>query len=241
MRPTHLYKLPQTNVAAPASLAPYASIHPDSPHLNVRFGQTTFNAEGRESRGTLFSRVMHWPGGASGVTIGRGYDMGSRTRLQVISELTYAGMSPTDAAFYGDAAGLRGENAARFVRSHVGASPILSLPAQRRLFEEVTATETLADIRRILAKPDLQSKYGIVTWEGLSSYAQEVLFDLRYRGDYTPETRTRIQPLLVSGDDAALRGVMNDVSYWRRLGVPAERIRERAAIPLSDEVARRVG
>jgi len=165
--------------------------------------------------------------------------MGSRTRLQVISELTYAGMSPADAAFYGDAAGLRGENAARFVRSHVGASPILSLPAQRKLFEDVTAAETLADIRRILAKPDLQSKYGIVTWEGLSSYAQEVLFDLRYRGDYTPETRTRIQPHIVSGNDAGLRVVMNDVPYWGRLGVPAERIRERAALPLSDEVARR--
>lgn len=167
--------------------------------------------------------------------------MGNRTRLQVISELTYAGMSPNDAAFYGDAAGLRGENAARFVRSHVGASPILSLPAQRKLFEEVTATETLADIRRILAKPDLQLKYGAVTWEGLSSYAQEVLFDLRYRGDYTPETRTRIQPLLASGNDTALRAAMNDVPYWRRLGVPSERIRERAALLQSEEMVRRVG
>lgn len=241
MRPTHLFKLPQPIVTPPASLVPYASIHPDSPHLKVRFGQITFDAEGRESRGSLFSRVMHWPGGASGVTIGRGYDMGSRTRLQVISELTYAGMSPNDAAFYGDAAGLRGESAARFVRSHVGGSPILSLPTQRKLFEEVTATETLADVRRILAKPDLQSKYGIVTWEGLSSYAQEILFDLRYRGDYTPETRTRIQPLLVSGNDAALQAVMNDVPYWSRLGVPAERIRERAALPHREEMARQAG
>lgn len=167
--------------------------------------------------------------------------MGNRTRLQVISELTYAGMSPDDAAFYGDAAGLRGGNAARFVRSNLGASPILSLPAQRKLFEEVTATETLGDLRRILSKPDLQLKYGAVTWEGLSSYAQEVLFDLRYRGDYTPETRARLQPLLVSGNDAALRAAMNDVPYWSRLGVPPERIRERAALPLRDEMARRAG
>ena len=241
MRPTHPYRPPQPHIPPPAPLAPYASIHPDSPHLTVRFGQITFNAEGRENRGSLFSRVMHWPGGASGVTIGRGYDMGNRTRLQVISELTYAGMSPNDAFFYGDAAGLRGESAARFVRSHVGASPVLSLPAQRRLFEEVTATETIADIRRILAKPDLQSKYGIVAWEDLSSYAQEILFDLRYRGDYTPETRARIQPLLVSGNDPALRAAMTDVQYWSRLGVPTERIRERAAIPHGEEMARRAG
>jgi len=241
MRPTNLYSPRLPNVTTPASLAPYASIHPNSPHLTVRFGQVTFNAEGRESRGLSFSRVMHWPGGASGVTIGRGYDMGSRTRLQIISELTYAGMSPDDAAFYGEAAGLRGESAARFVQAHVGESPVLSLPGQRRLFEEITATETIADIKRILAKPDLHSRYGIVTWEGLSSYAQELLFDLRYRGDYTPQTRSRIQPLLVSGNDAALQAAMNDVPYWSRLGVPAERIRERAAIPHSEEMARRAG
>jgi hypothetical protein len=150
-------------------------------------------------------------------------------------------MSPDDAAFYGEAAGLRGESAARFVQAHVGESPVLSLPAQRRLFEEITATETIADIKRILAKPDLHSRYGIVTWEGLSSYAQELLFDLRYRGDYTPQTRSRIQPLLVSGNDAALQAAMNDVPYWSRLGVPAERIRERAAIPHSEEMARRAG
>jgi len=229
MRPSNLYFIPNRDVR-PATLMPYTSLQPRHPDLQVSFGQSTFDAEGREARGQHFSRVMHWPGGASGVTLGRGYDMGQRTRLQIISELRHAGMSAEEATFFGDAAGLRGERAAKFVKAKTIESPILSISAQRKLFEKITTPETIADIRRILAKPDVRSTYGNVTWETLSSYAQEVLFDLRFRGDYTPETRKVIQPLIVSGDDEGLRAAINDTAYWAARKVPAERVRARANI-----------
>lgn len=229
MRPSNLYFIPNRDVR-PATLMPYASLQPNHPDLQVTFGQSTFDAEGREARGQHFSRVMHWPGGASGVTLGRGYDMGQRTRLQIISELRHAGMSADEAAFFGDAAGLRGERAATFVRSKTIESPILSISAQRKLFEKITTPETIADIRRLLAKADVVATYGSVTWENLSPYAQEVLFDLRFRGDYTPETRKVIQPLLAQGDDEGLRRVMTDTAYWAARKVPAERVRLRANI-----------
>ncbi len=52
--------------------------------LIVPYGQLTFDAEGNDIDDELhplskyFSRVAHWPGGVSGVTIGRGYDLGQR-------------------------------------------------------------------------------------------------------------------------------------------------------------------
>jgi len=240
MRTSNLYFVPHRDVTPP-SLMPYAAIKPKHPDLRVSFGQTTFDAEGQEARGRFFSRVMHWPGGSSGVTIGRGYDMGQRTRLQVIAELRHAGMSADDATFFGDAAGLRGEAAAQFVRMRMVESPVLTIPTQRTLFEEITSRETVADIQRIMTKPDVVAKYGSVAWEELSDYAREVVFDLRYRGDYTPTTREALQPLLVSGDDEGLKDLMNDTAYWTRCKVPAQRIRDRSQIPLREEPVRKSG
>jgi len=212
------------------SVIPFATIHPNHPDLIVHFGQRTFDAEGIEACGPHFSRVIHWPGGASGVTIGRGYDMGQRTRLQVASELVHAGMSDEDARFLSEAAGLRGEAARRFIARNIADSPVLSLAAQRRLFEDVTVIETISDIKRILAKPDLQERYGARTWDELTPMAREVTFDLRYRGDYTPEVRTRLQPLLVARDDLGLQALIAESGYWGGRNVPAERIRSRIEI-----------
>lgn len=48
-----------------------------SGRLTVKEGQVTFNAEGNDIQHSIFfSRHIHWPGGKSGVTLGRGYDMG---------------------------------------------------------------------------------------------------------------------------------------------------------------------
>ena len=91
-----------------------ASSDPGSPALVVGFGQGTFDAEGSEQPGPYFSRTIHWPGGASGVTIGRGYDMGSRTQAQVVRELISAGMDTCDAQRLSQAAGLRGQGAQLF-------------------------------------------------------------------------------------------------------------------------------
>jgi hypothetical protein len=146
--------------------------------------------------------------------------MGQRTRLQVISELRYAGVSEGDALFLAGAAGLRGERARSYVEAFAGDSPVLSLPSQRRLFEMVTTPEVIFDIMRVLAKPDLQNTYGAVSWSQLTPMAQEVVFDLRYRGDYTTEARKRLQPILVSRDDNELLGLLSDRAYWRSLNVP---------------------
>lgn len=72
----------------------------------------------REEYRKSVSEYLHWPGGASGVTIGAGYDLGSRTRSKIISDLTAAGVNPATSHFVATGAGLKGEQARLFVRAH---------------------------------------------------------------------------------------------------------------------------
>lgn len=54
----------------------------------IKAGQITFAAEGNNiTSSPFFSRVVHWPGNSSsGVTLGRGYDMGSRSESEIYSQ-----------------------------------------------------------------------------------------------------------------------------------------------------------
>lgn len=200
------------------------------PQLTVRFGQRTFDAEGTEQPGRYFSREIHWPGGSSGVTIGRGYDMGQRTRLQVQRELSYAGMNAASAEALSMAAGYRGAAAERFVSEYRGYLPGISLDVQQALFEEITTPEIIADVKRILSKVDVVNEYGRANWDDLSAPVQELLFDLRYRGDYRADTRKDLQPLIVAQDYRGLITLVSDIAYWKGNGVPEHRAKARIAI-----------
>ncbi len=61
------------------------------------------------------SDKLHWPEGASGVTLGPGYDMKTRSAAQIISDMTAIGISPPVAGKISKAAGLTGANAQKFV------------------------------------------------------------------------------------------------------------------------------
>jgi hypothetical protein len=201
---------------------------PNSPYLRVSFGQRTFDAEGVEAPGRFFSRQIHYPGGSSsGVTIGRGYDMGRRTALQVERELKVAGVSDLDAKTLATGAGLRGAKAYDFVATNHERAPILTLEAQNALFERVVAPEMISDISRILTKGDVVEKYGRVEWGALKPEVKELVFDLRYRGDYSPSSRALLQRHIVENNTAALLVAMEQREYWRSAGVPEGRINAR--------------
>jgi hypothetical protein len=57
-------------------------------------GKITFSAEGNDNPTSMhYSRVIHWPGNdLSGVTLGRGYDMGSRTESEIFNHMIEAGV-----------------------------------------------------------------------------------------------------------------------------------------------------
>jgi hypothetical protein len=156
--------------------------------------------------------------------------MGLRTQLQVQRELEYAGVDTNDAAQLSRGAGLRGPSAHSFVLENRATAPVLSQEAQKQLFEIVVAPEIINDIRRILTKPDVVDHYGATEWRCLRPEIQALLFDLRYRGDYTPDVREQIQEYVVSNNTQGLTAVMSDRSFWRSRGVTDARIATRLQI-----------
>lgn len=193
----------------------------------VSAGQLTFDAEGNDNPNSkYFSRRLHVPGPWSGATIGRGYDMGSRSSEGVSNDLRAAGVSRAQASRLAACAGLRGDNAKAFIRGQGLNRETISRPQQKALFIS-TYAELEADVKRICNKTRVVEKYGPTHWQDLHPKVRDIVIDLRYRGDYTPATRERLQPALVANDLARLAEIMRDRDYWELWGVPADRFRRR--------------
>jgi len=80
-------------------------------------GEVTWKSEGTEG-GKHHSRRLHVPTDSSGLTLGRGYDMGKRSAADIVSDLTRAGVVLKDAQTLSGAAGLTGDEARQFIRDH---------------------------------------------------------------------------------------------------------------------------
>lgn len=202
--------------------------------FQVARGQLTFDAEGQEG-GRFHSRRAHWPGGASGVTIGRGYDLGHHSRSQIINNFTEAGIAESDASLFAAAAGLTGRAARDWLAANRDSLPEVTPEQQEALFES-TYAELAGDVERISGnyarivgqregrdQAELQ-----IDWNTVHPAIRDVLVDLRYRGDYTPTTRQRVQQPAIDNDLRALYEVMRDEAYWiGERGVPQDRFNRR--------------
>jgi hypothetical protein len=154
--------------------------------LEPKEGLLTFRAEGNNMPGSLYySRKIHWPGSivecsknASGVTIGRGYDLGSRSKSSVLSDLLRAGLGRGQAEKIAEGAGKRHCSAGIFVRDKRDEIGGITEIQQLRLFE----------LSYIDIKQKTQSFYNMhrsadaVRWDDLNFVLRDVLVDLRYQG-----------------------------------------------------------
>lgn len=91
----------------------------------------------------------------------------------------------------------------------------------------VAKTEMESDFVRICSKPGVIEAYGHTDWGKLDPLIQQLLVDLRYRGDYTGRTRRRLQPAVVANDVSLVRQVMQDASLWT--DVPPDRFQRRVS------------
>ena len=82
------------------------------------------------------SNHTHWPGGASGVTIGPGYDMRDRTPQEIENDLTAVGVDPATAHTLAQGYRLRGADAQAFAQAHRN-DVSLTDQQQRALFTRV--------------------------------------------------------------------------------------------------------
>lgn len=166
---TSLTTLPETN-------------HPISGPLRVKFGQVTFDAEGNDIPSSrFFSRVIHWPPTSlSGVTIGRGYDLGGRNESSVYNDLIRAGVPAVQAEMISKGAGKKGEAARIFVENNKTAIGEISHLMQINLFEFIYPSY----IQRARTNYDSwTSNYPNRTqWQDLKPVIRDIMVDFVYQG-----------------------------------------------------------
>ena len=101
-------------------------------------GSFTFAAEGSsDPKNKFFYGNLAHPSANSGVTIGAGYDMASRSEVQIKSDLTSAGASTDTAAKIAKAAGLKGTEADQFVETNKTTLKISDLEVLKKLFANI--------------------------------------------------------------------------------------------------------
>ncbi|MEI3773406.1 calcium-binding protein [Pectobacterium brasiliense] len=152
--------------------------------LRVPQGQITFDGEGDDvPNSPFFSRVIHWPSNPkSGVTLGRGYDMGKRTKGEVYSDMLRIGIGNEKASLIAMGAGPRwtGASAALFVKEHKTKIGTITHQQQVTLFNMVYGGYIdVAKKRYMRYSSDVP---GRVNWDELHPAIRDILVDLAYQG-----------------------------------------------------------
>ncbi|WP_240313727.1 pesticin C-terminus-like muramidase, partial [Vibrio cholerae] len=210
----------------------YENDEMDLKWLTVPKGQLTFDAEGNDVEGDLyFSRVIHWPGNNSGITIGRGYDLGQQER--VLSELNDARVDPELVSWLVSAQGLKGNDAHDFynqIPNNIRYKGITR--KQQYMLFNYTYKLMEKDVARICMKIDTLKAYHFDSsispsdaWDSIPQIIKDVLIDLRYRGDYTPKSRRIIQRSSYKGDIDEFKKIISTKENW--VNVPHDRFERR--------------
>ncbi|OWP48448.1 hypothetical protein CEG18_23950 [Pseudomonas nitroreducens] len=193
--------------------------------LRVPNGQFTFDVEGNDIEGSIyFSRVAHWPGGASGITIGRGYDLGQRPNP--VADLNKIGVEEPLLSWLIGAKGLQGVAARNYLHSaslEIKKSKI-TRKQQYELFlpiYEIMKNRVIA----ISEKEKYTERYGRLDWDRTDEKIRDISVDLIYRGDYHNDSREYIQEPISTNNFSRFKEIISDQSKWQ--GVPSERFRKR--------------
>lgn len=108
----------------------------------------------REAQAGVSSR-LHWPGGASGVTVGAGYDLKGRSAGQIIADLTAIGLDRATAGQIARGAGLSGAAARAFA---VANRELVDLARARGLALLARTVEPYAQAVRAAVRVPLNQK-----------------------------------------------------------------------------------
>ncbi|EKY3118253.1 peptidoglycan-binding protein [Cronobacter turicensis] len=188
--------------------------------LIVNEGQLTFDAEGIDyiravvpfrARTTYpyFSRVLHTPGTmSSGVTLGRGYDMGSRSSGEIFATLRQAGIEEYKAVLCSKAAFRKGDAAVDFVRIYGPFVGEISHIQQVQLFK-ISYQKKAGEARRLYERlssdiPDAPD------WISLDKKIKDVLVDIFFQGAHNVTTLFKAA---VGGREKLARHISQDAIY----------------------------
>lgn len=188
-------------------------------------GTVTWDAEGSEG-GRYHSRKLHVPSPASGLTIGRGYDMYRKNQAKIKGDMVVAGLTNAKADTLAKAAGLCGEVATQFIVDNDLLDFQVSPQQQKALFK-ITYTDEAQEVKRICEKADVVKLYGKTNWATLHVAIKDVTVDLKFRGDYTGTSRKLIQKSISDNDLEEFKKQLKNQSHWS--DVPPDRFSRRVA------------
>ena len=143
----------------------------DRKWLIVPKGQLTFDAEGNDIYSSLhFSRMIRWTGNdASGITIGRGYELGSRAKSDVFIDMLLSGVSLDTAEQISAGSGLKGIGADNFVNTNKNIIGEISRQSQYQLFN------------LIYQKYEARAKANYIKWTTRKKHIDWSLLDAKIR------------------------------------------------------------
>ncbi len=169
--------------------------------LRVSEGQITFDAEGvdyitavepfRQRNYPNFSRILQWPPKfASGVTLGRGYDMGNRSAGEIYSTLRQAGIEEYKAVICSKASHLKGREAGQFVKVYGPLVGEITHHQQIKLFY-IAYKEKLDYGKGVYYR---QSRHvpNALPWNRVDEEIREVFIDTLYQGNVTASEMVKI-------------------------------------------------
>jgi hypothetical protein len=189
-------------------------------------GALTWSAEGvSDPTSRYYSRKAHIPSPSSGITIGRGYDLKQHSESEILRDFTAAGLTKEQAALFASARSLSGLAAHTFIET--SGLPEISAEEEEALFQ-ISWASALKDVQRISALPLVVQAYGAIDWSTISPAIRDLLVDLRYRGDYTPQTRALVQSAAAKNDLQSLSEVLSNRQLW--LQVPRDRFERRSQV-----------
>ncbi|HBA87816.1 MAG TPA: hypothetical protein DCZ75_07435 [Geobacter sp.] len=103
------------------------------------------------------SERLHWPRGSSGVTLGAGYDMKTRSKVQIANDLVSIGISKGTSEEVAEGAGLYGISADSFVNEH---RKIVTLTEEQAIaLLKMILPSYEAIVRRCVVVPLFQHEY----------------------------------------------------------------------------------
>ncbi len=221
----------------------YENDEMDLKWLTVPKGQLTFDAEGNDIEGSpFFSRRVHVPNnngkviGNSGITIGRGLDLGNPptgangqnpSKLELRNLFHLAGLNPKLSMWLLSVEGKTKSDALDALSSSGLTDDELVITRKQQYIMFNHVYEYLENKTKILVtKRDVQEAYGVVDWDGMPSKVKDVVVDITYRGDSYSKTRMHYVPVLAkakeSGDYNDFTLVMKDTNIWSDVVVTAK-------------------
>lgn len=181
--------------------------------LTVPYGQNTFDVEGAEG-GPNHSRIPHVPSESSGVTLGRGFDMGSRQGQLIYEQLIAAGVPASVATTYKGAARKKGSNAKEWVKANKPAAGELTLEQQHTLFVQEYGRQTHGVVDYLTRIELAQQKNGEWTspidFQKMDSKILELLIDMQYLGDLKGTWSGELRKHVIANDTQKVAAFVRD-------------------------------